>query len=224
MELNCSQLARYIDHTLLKADAAEEDIRLLCEQAAAYSFAAVCINPSFVKTAFSALRGTDVAVCTVVGFPLGATTPTVKALETSEAVSNGAAEIDMVINIGALKSKHYDQVRADIKAVVEAASKGIVKVIIETCYLSDQEKITACRLAAEAGAHYVKTSTGFGTSGALSEDVALMRRSISDGMGVKAAGGIRTLEHILAMIRAGANRIGTSSGLTIMQELGERRN
>lgn len=221
MDLNRSQLARYIDHTLLKADAAEEDIRLICEQAAAHSFAAVCINPSFVRTAADILHGTDVAVCTVVGFPLGATTTNVKAAEASQAVSNGAAEIDMVINIGALKSKNYDHVRADIKAVVEAASTGIVKVIIETYYLSDQEKITACRLAAEVGAHYVKTSTGFGTSGATPEDVALMRRSIPDGMGVKAAGGIRTLEHALAMIKAGANRIGTSSGIAIIQGLGK---
>jgi len=210
---------RYIDHTNLKPYARAEDIVRLCNEAKEYDFYAVCVNPYRVKLAKELLRGSDVNVATVIGFPLGATPTEVKVFEAGRALEDGADELDMVINIGALKDGDYDYVREDIKAVAELAHErgAIVKVIIETCYLTEEEKIKACELAKEAGADFVKTSTGFGTGGATVEDVRLMRRVVGDGMGVKAAGGIRTYEQALAMIEAGATRIGTSSGVKIME-------
>lgn len=187
------ELAAKIDHTLLKADAKEEDIRKLCDEAIKYGFATVCVNPCYVPMAKHLLQDTNIGITTVIGFPLGATTSTVKAAETQEAIENGANEIDMVINIGALKDKKYDYVRDDIKAVVHAANnKAIVKVIIETCLLSNDEKVKACLLAREAGAHFVKTSTGFSEGGAIRDDIVLMRKTVEDTMGVKASGGIKT--------------------------------
>ncbi len=213
-----SDLARYIDHTLLKPDATEEKIRRLCAEARQYHFASVCVNPTWVSLCRELLAGTDVAVCTVVGFPLGATLPEVKAYETERSIENGAREIDMVINIGRLKSRQYVQVEEDIAAVVQVAhARGaIVKVIIEAALLTDEEKVEACVIAKAAGADYVKTSTGFGPGGATVEDVALMRRVVGADMGVKAAGGIRTQEQAKKMIAAGATRIGASAGVKIV--------
>ncbi len=215
-----TDLARYIDHTLLKPDATEDQIRRLCEEARQYHFAAVCVNPTWVSLCRELLAGTDIAVCTVVGFPLGATLPEVKAYETERSIDNGAREIDMVINIGRLKSKQYVYVEEDIAAVVQVAhSRGaLVKVIIEAALLTDEEKVEACVLAKAAGADYVKTSTGFGPGGATVEDVALMRRVVGAEMGVKAAGGIRTAEAARQMIAAGATRIGASAGVKIVTE------
>ena len=212
-------IAKYIDHTNLKPYATKEDIIKLCEEAKKYGFYAVCVNPYRVKLAKEQLKGTDIKVASVIGFPLGATPTEVKVFEAKKALEDGADELDMVINIGALKDKDYDYVRRDIEEVVKVAHErgAIVKVIIETCYLSDEEKEIACRLAMEAGADFVKTSTGFGTRGATVEDVRLMRRVVGDKLGVKAAGGIRTYEQALEMIRAGANRIGTSSGVKIVE-------
>ncbi|PLR98135.1 deoxyribose-phosphate aldolase [Bacillus sp. T33-2] len=211
-------LARMIDHTLLKADACEAEIIKLAEEAKKYSFASVCVNPGWVKTAAEVLKGTpDVKVCTVIGFPLGASTPEVKAFETENAMANGATEVDMVINIGALKDRQYDIVEADIKAVTVAAKgKALTKVIIETCLLTDEEKEMACKLAVSAGADFVKTSTGFSTGGATIQDIALMRKTVGPEIGVKASGGVRTLEDAQNMIQAGASRIGASSGVAIM--------
>lgn len=212
--------AAYIDHTLLKADATKEEIIALCEEAKTYSFASVCVNPTWVKTASELLQGTTVKVCTVIGFPLGASTTTVKAFETKDAIENGAGEIDMVINIGALRSGDDDLVGQDIAAVVEAAKgKAIVKVIIETSLLTDQEKRKACELSRAAGADFVKTSTGFSTGGATAEDVKLMRGVVGPEMGVKASGGVRSFDDLQKMIDAGATRIGASSGVQIMQGL-----
>ncbi|GEN84341.1 deoxyribose-phosphate aldolase [Sporosarcina luteola] len=212
--------AAYIDHTLLKADATKEEIIALCEEAKTYSFASVCVNPTWVKTASELLQGTTVKVCTVIGFPLGASTTTVKAFETKDAIENGAGEIDMVINIGALRSGDDDLVGQDIAAVVEAArGKAIVKVIIETSLLTDQEKRKACELSRAAGADFVKTSTGFSTGGATAEDVKLMRGVVGPEMGVKASGGVRSFDDLQKMIDAGATRIGASSGVQIMQGL-----
>ena len=212
--------AAYIDHTLLKADATKEEIIALCEEAKTYSFASVCVNPTWVKTASELLQGTTVKVCTVIGFPLGASTTTVKAFETKDAIENGAGEIDMVINIGALRSGDDDIVGRDIAAVVEAAKgKAIVKVIIETSLLTDQEKRKACELSRAAGADFVKTSTGFSTGGATAEDVKLMRGVVGPEMGVKASGGVRSFDDLQKMIDAGATRIGASSGVQIMQGL-----
>ncbi len=207
----------YIDHTSLKADANEEQIHALIDEAKEYQFASVCVNPTWVKTAANALKDSPVKVCTVIGFPLGASTTTVKAFEAKDAIANGADEIDMVINIGALKSRNFKLVDDDIKAVVESSGTKLVKVIIETCLLTDDEKVKACQLAKSAGADFVKTSTGFSTGGATIEDIALMRKTVGPDMGVKASGGARTLEAAQAFIKAGANRIGTSSGVAIMK-------
>lgn len=207
----------YIDHTLLKADANEEQIHALIDEAKEYQFASVCVNPTWVKTAANALKDSPVKVCTVIGFPLGASTTTVKAFEAKDAIANGADEIDMVINIGALRSRNYKLVEDDIKAVVESSGTKLVKVIIETCLLTDDEKVKACQLAKSAGADFVKTSTGFSIGGATIEDIALMRKTVGPDMGVKASGGARTLEAAQAFIKAGATRIGTSSGVAIMK-------
>ena len=211
------KLNKYIDHTLLKADASQEQIETLIEEAQKYDFASVCVNPTWVSFAAQALKTTDVKVCTVIGFPLGANTPELKAFETSDAIRNGANEIDTVINIGALKSRNFDLVERDIRAVVEAAKGTLVKVIIETCLLTDDEKVKACQIAQKAGADFVKTSTGFSTGGATVADVALMRKTVGPDMGVKASGGARSYEDALAFIKAGATRIGASSGVAIME-------
>ena len=211
------KLNKYIDHTLLKPDASQEQIETLIEEAKKYDFASVCVNPTWVNFAAQSLKGTDVKVCTVIGFPLGANTPELKAFETSDAIRNGANEIDMVINIGALKSRNFDLVERDIRAVVEAAKGTLVKVIIETCLLTDDEKVKACQIAQKAGADFVKTSTGFSTGGATVADVALMRKTVGPDMGVKASGGARSYEDALAFIKAGATRIGASSGVAIME-------
>ena len=211
------KLNKYIDHTLLKPDASQEQIKTLIEEAKKYDFATVCVNPTWVNFAAQALKATDVKVCTVIGFPLGANTPELKAFETSDAIQNGANEIDMVINIGALKSRNFDLVERDIRAVVEAAKGTLVKVIIETCLLTDDEKVKACQIAQKAGADFVKTSTGFSTGGATVADVALMRKTVGPDMGVKASGGARSYEDALAFIKAGATRIGASSSVAIME-------
>jgi len=212
--------ARMIDHTLLKAEATKEQIEKLCDEAKQFNFASVCVNPTWVKRSSELLQGTDVLVCTVIGFPLGANTPAVKAFEAKDAIANGAKEVDMVINIGALKDKNYDLVQADIAAVVEAAKdSALVKVIIESCLLTDEEKVKACELAVAAGADYVKTSTGFSTGGATAEDIALMRKTVGPELGVKASGGVRSLEDMKKMVEAGATRIGASSGVAIMNGL-----
>ncbi|MED4070619.1 deoxyribose-phosphate aldolase [Priestia endophytica] len=210
------EIAKMIDHTLLKADAKKEEIEKLCEEAKAHHFASVCVNPTWVSLSSSLLEGTDVKVCTVIGFPLGANTPEVKAFEAQNAISNGATEVDMVINIGALKDGNDQEVKRDIQAVVEASKGVLVKVIIETCLLTEDEKIRACKLAVEAGADYVKTSTGFSTGGATVEDVALMRKTVGPDVGVKASGGVRNAEGAKAVIEAGATRIGASSGIAIV--------
>ena len=214
-----SQIAKLIDHTLLKPDATREQIVRLAEEAKKYHFASVCVNPVWVPQVYEILKDTDVKVCTVIGFPLGATTPETKAFETRNAIENGATEVDMVINIGLLKSGRYEEVEEDIRAVTKAAEgKALTKVIIETCLLTDEEKVRACEIAARAGADFVKTSTGFSTGGATVEDVALMRKTVGDDLGVKASGGVRSLEDLMKMVDAGANRIGTSSGVKIMEE------
>lgn len=212
--------ASYIDHTALKADTTKAEIQSLCEEAKTYSFASVCVNPAWVKTANEILEGSSVKVCTVIGFPLGASSTAVKKFETSDAISNGATEIDMVINIGALKSGEDATVKEDIIAVVEAAKgSAIVKVIIETSLLTDVEKRKACELALSAGADFVKTSTGFSTGGATVEDIKLMRAVVGPELGVKASGGVRSFDDMKMMIKAGATRIGASSGVQIMQGL-----
>lgn len=205
----------YIDHTLLKPDATREAIKKLCTEAAIYGFAAVCILPIWVKYAAEILAGTPVKICSVAGFPLGSNTTETKVFEAAQLVSLGAHEVDMVINIGALKSGDNHLIQDEIRAIVACTEPAIVKVIIETCQLTDDEKVTACRLAKEAGAHFVKTSTGFSTSGATLRDVALMRKTVGEHMGVKASGGIRDYATAAAMIEAGATRLGTSSGVTI---------
>ena len=211
------KLNKYIDHTLLKQDVTENQIDCLLSEAREYDFASVCVNPTWVKYAKKVLEGTDVKVCTVVGFPLGATTSAVKAFETQEAIQNGADEIDMVINVGALKSGNLDLVESDIRAVVESSGDKLVKVIIEACLLTDQEKVVACQLAQKAGADFVKTSTGFSTGGATIADVTLMRETVGPEMGVKAAGGARSYADALAFVEAGATRIGTSAGVAILK-------
>ena len=210
---------KMIDHTNLKPSATESDIRKLCREAAEHGFATVCINPCNIPTAKAELEGSDVKVCTVVGFPLGTNTITMKAVETAEAYEMGADEFDMVINIGALKDGEYDYVRDDIKAVVEAAKGKCVKVIIEAGLLTDEEKIMATKLSCEAGATFVKTSTGINTTGATVHDVALMKANVTGGVKVKAAGGIRNAEFAMALVEAGAERIGTSAGIAIAEEL-----
>lgn len=210
-------LSRYIDHTLLKADATENEVIKLCNEAKEYDFFSVCINPGFVEIAAKELSESNVAVCTVIGFPLGASTPETKAFETREAIQKGAAEVDMVINISKLKDKKDEEVLKDIKAVVDAADKkALVKVIIETCLLTDEEKERACKLAKDAGADFVKTSTGFSTGGATKEDIALMRKTVGTEMGVKASGGVRTYEDAVTMIESGATRIGASASIAIV--------
>lgn len=208
---------KYIDHTLLKADSVQSQLDQLIEEAKAYDFASVCVNPCWVAYAAKALKGTDVKVCTVVGFPLGATTSATKAFETKDAIENGADEIDMVINIGLLKQGDYQAVEDDMRAVVEASGDKLVKVIIEACLLTDDEKVKACQLAVNAGVDFVKTSTGFSTGGATVSDVKLMRQTVGPDIGIKAAGGARSLEDALAFVEAGATRIGTSAGVTIMK-------
>lgn len=208
--------ASYIDHTLLKPEATEEQIKKICAEAKEYGFASVCVNPTWVSLAAEELKGASSKVCTVIGFPLGASTSATKAFETKDAITRGADEIDMVINIGALKSKQYDVVENDIKAVVAAANGTLVKVIIETCLLTDDEKVKACELSVSAGADFVKTSTGFSTAGAKAEDVALMRKIVGPNIGVKASGGVRSLEDLESMVAAGATRIGASSGVKII--------
>ncbi|HEL1785160.1 deoxyribose-phosphate aldolase [Streptococcus suis] len=210
------KLNKYIDHTILKPETTQEQVEKILAEAKEYNFASVCVNPTWVALAAESLKDSDVKVCTVIGFPLGANTPAVKAFETKDAISNGADEIDMVINIGALKTGNYDLVLEDIKAVVAASGDKLVKVIIEACLLTDDEKVKACQLSQEAGADYVKTSTGFSTGGATVADVALMRKTVGPDMGVKASGGARSYEDAIAFIEAGASRIGASSGVAIM--------
>jgi deoxyribose-phosphate aldolase len=214
------QVASMIDHTLLKPDASRKDIETLCREAAEYRFATVCVNPTWVSLCAALLRGSGVDVTSVVGFPLGATTPDVKQYETRRAIFDGAREIDMVINVGALKSGDLRLVERDIEAVAGPCrdAAAVSKVIIEAALLTDEEKVTACVLAKAAGAHFVKTSTGFGPGGATAADVALMRRTVGEEMGVKAAGGVRDLEGLRAMVAAGATRIGASAGVRIVQE------
>ncbi|GIN08151.1 deoxyribose-phosphate aldolase [Shouchella clausii] len=213
-----TDIARLIDHTLLKADATKEQILQLCKEAQTYQFASVCINPYWVKLAAEQLKeDKHVAVCTVISFPLGQSTPETKAFETKNAIANGATEVDMVINVAALKDKQDQMVLNDIRAVVDAAKdKALTKVILETCLLTNEEKERACALAVQAGADYVKTSTGFSTGGATVEDIALMRRVVGADVGVKASGGIRDLAAVNAMVEAGATRIGASAGVAIV--------
>ena len=210
------KLNKFIDHTILKPETTQEQVEKILSEAKEYDFASVCVNPTWVSLAAESLKDTDVKVCTVIGFPLGANTSAVKAFETKDAIANGADEIDMVINIGALKAGNDALVLDDIKAVVDASGDKLVKVIIETCLLTDDEKVRACQLSKEAGADYVKTSTGFSTGGATVADVALMRKTVGPDMGVKASGGARSYEDAIAFIEAGASRIGASSGVAIM--------
>ncbi len=208
---------KYIDHTILKAASTKKQVQEIIDEAIEYNFMSVCVNPTHVAFAAEALKNHESVVCTVIGFPLGANTPEVKAFETKNAIENGAGEIDMVINIGAAKDGNWELVERDIKAVVDAANGTLVKVIIETCYLTDEEKVKACEISKNVGANFVKTSTGFGTGGATKEDIALMRKTVGPDMGVKASGGVRSLEDFEAMVAAGATRIGASSGVQIMQ-------
>lgn len=213
------ELAKYIDHTLLKTDAQRADVTKLIEEAKAYRFASVCVSPIWVSYVSEALRDTGIKTCTVIGFPQGATPSAVKAFETKQAVADGADEVDMVIAVGKLKDGDDAYVKADIEAVVRAArGKALTKVIIETCLLTDEEKRRACLLAKEAGADFVKTSTGFAAGGATAADVKLMRESVGEAVGVKAAGGVRTRADAEAMLAAGATRLGTSSGVKIVEE------
>ncbi|MPM45464.1 Deoxyribose-phosphate aldolase [bioreactor metagenome] len=209
-------IANMIDHTVLKAFSSKEDVIKVCKEAKEHGFFSVCINPTHIELAKKELEGSKVKVCTVIGFPLGANTSEVKAFETKDAIAKGAHEVDMVINIGALKDKNYDLVYTDIKSVVDAANKeALVKVIIETCYLTDEEKKIACELSVKAGADYVKTSTGFGTGGSTPEDIKLMRDVVGPNVGVKASGGVRTTEDAIKVIDAGASRIGASASISI---------
>ena len=210
---------KMIDHTLLKQDATSEEIKKLCKEALEYNFASVCVNPTNVELAAKILNGSLVKVCTVIGFPLGANTTKIKVLEAKDAIENGATEVDMVINIGRLKDKDYDYVKKDIEAVVnEVKGKALIKVIIEPCLLADEEKVIACKLASEAKADFVKTSTGFSTGGATPFDVKLMRETVGENMGVKASGGVRTSEYAKELIKNGANRIGASASIKICTE------
>lgn len=212
-------LAKHIDHTLLKPEGTERELIKLCEEAKEYKFFSVCVNPCNIEKAKELLKDSDTKICTVVGFPLGQMTTEAKSFETKEAVFLGAEEVDMVINIGKLKDGDYDYVLEDIRAVVLAAGGVLTKVIIESCLLTDEEKVKACELAKAAGADYVKTSTGFSKSGATKEDIALMRKTVGPEMGVKASGGIRTLEDALAMIENGASRLGLSASVSIVNSL-----
>ena len=208
---------KYIDHTLLKPDASQKGVEKLCEEAKEHSFKSVCVNPSFVALAAEKLAGTDVDVCTVIGFPLGANTEAVKVFEAQEAIKDGATELDMVLNISKLKDGKYDEVRQEMEAIKKVAGKRVVKVILETCLLSDEEIVKACELAVEAGLDFVKTSTGFSTGGATVEDVKLMKQTVGDKAEVKASGGIRDRKTMLAMIDAGATRIGASAGIKLIE-------
>lgn len=209
---------KLIDHTILKAFATEEEVLKLCKEAVEYDFKSVCVNPVNVALAKKALEGSDVLVCTVVGFPLGANTKEIKALETLDAIKNGADEIDMVINIGKAKEHDFEYIEDEIKCVVTASAGKTTKVIIETCYLSDEEKIECCKAAKAAGATFVKTSTGFGTGGATASDIKLMRETVGAEMGVKASGGVRSFDDVKLMVENGATRIGASSGIQIMKD------
>ena len=212
-----SDIAQYIDHTNLKPDATEEDIRKLCDEAKEFKFKSVCVNPCRVALAKECLENTDVLVCTVIGFPLGANSTNTKVFEAKEAIEHGAQEIDMVINIGKAKENNWIAVKQEISAVVKAVlGRAQVKVIIETCLLTDDEKIKACNCAVEAGAAFVKTSTGFGSAGATSSDVLLMRKAVGNKCEVKASGGIKHLEEATLMLESGATRLGTSNGVRIM--------
>jgi len=212
-------IAKYIDHTILKPEATIEEVKKLCREAKEYSFASVCVNSCYTKLVSTELRGSDVKTCVVVGFPLGAMTKEAKAFETSDAIKNGANEIDMVINVGALKDKNYVLFKEDVEAVVNAAKgKAIVKVIIEACLLTDEEKVKACEISKEAKADFVKTSTGFSSGGATKEDIALMRKTVGPDLGVKASGGIRDYKTAMDMISVGASRIGASASITIVSE------
>ncbi len=213
--MNSGELAKYIDHTLLKPEASEESVLKLCAEAREFGFASVCVNGGFTELVVRELKGSGVKTCVVVGFPLGAGTSAAKAFEAADAVSRGAEEIDMVLSVGRLRSGEIAAVRDDIRSVVRSAEGALVKVIIETCLLTDAQKELACRLAEESGAHFVKTSTGFSTGGATVEDVSLMRRVVGDRLGVKASGGIRTREDAEKMIAAGASRIGASASVAI---------
>lgn len=217
-QLTQSALAAMIDHTLLKADATRAEIEKLCREAAEFGFASVCVNPSRVEAAAKFLARTQVKVCTVIGFPLGAVSEKTKAFEAREAVTAGAGELDMVLNIGSLKDGVFSEVQDDIAAVVAASGGRLVKVILETCLLTNDQIVKACQLSVAAGAGFVKTSTGFSTAGATVENVRLMRATVGDRLGVKASGGIRDFETLNAMIAAGANRIGTSSGVALIEK------
>lgn len=220
LRISAKELAAMIDHTLLKPEATPSEVEQICKEAIEFEFASVCINPGFVAVAKQKLQGSNVKVCSVVGFPLGATTTKSKVYEAQEAIENGAQEVDMVINVGRLKSRDHEYVENDIRAVVAVAhSNGaIVKVIIETCLLTDEEKEKACLLAKNASADFVKTSTGFNKGGATMADVALMRKTVGDKMGVKASGGVRSYGDAIRMVESGATRIGTSSGVKIILE------
>jgi deoxyribose-phosphate aldolase len=219
MKITAQQLASMIDHSLLRPNATREQLRKLCEEAVAYGLKAVCVNPIHVADAAQMLKKKEVLICSVVGFPFGTHSPKTKAFETQEAIRLGAREVDMVIRVGALKEGRDREVVEDIRAVVRAAEGYPVKVILETCYLTDEEKIRACKLCLEAAASFVKTSTGFADGGATVEDVSLMRKTVGKDFGVKAAGGVRTLEDAIKMIEAGANRLGTSGSVAIMEKL-----
>lgn len=222
MKITKEQLAGMIDHSLLKPQCTREDLKTLCTEAVTHGFKSVCVNPVHVADAATLLEGAKPLVCSVIGFPFGTHTPAAKAAETEEVIRLGAREVDMVLRIGALKEGRYDEVSADIAAVVRAAGAFPVKVIIEACYLTDEEKVRACLLAVQAGAAFVKTSTGYGSAGATVADLALMRRTVGEGIGVKAAGGIRTLADALAMVGAGASRIGASASVAIINQLEEK--
>ncbi len=210
-------MAKYIDHTLLKPQATKEQIKKVCDEAKQYNFASVCVNPCYIDFVAQEIKSSGVAPCVVIGFPLGATLPEIKAAETKAVIELGAKEVDMVVNIGAIKSCDWSLVQQDIEAVVSAAEgKALVKTIIETCLLTDNEKIKVCSLAKQAGADFVKTSTGFSTGGATEHDVKLMRQAVGPDMGVKASGGVRDYETAVKMIKAGATRLGTSSGVAIV--------
>ena len=219
LSLTREELASYIDHTLLKPEASREQIRAVCNEAKQYHFASVCVNPCWIPLIAEELKGSGVSVCCVIGFPLGASLSSVKAFEAREAVAAGAQEIDMVVNIGAVKSGDWELVKEDIAAVNAAKGTAKLKVIIETCLLTDEEKVRVCQIAKEVGADFVKTSTGFSTGGATVHDVELMRKTVGPEMGVKASGGVRTLADALAMIEAGASRLGASAGVKIIEAL-----
>lgn len=219
MSITPKEVAKYIDHTILKANALESEVKKICEEALEYKFASVCVNPYYVPFVKEILKGSEVKVCTVVGFPLGATPKEVKAFEAIKAVADGAEEVDMVINIGAMKDKKYDYVEEDIRYVVNAVPEDVcVKVILETCYLTEEEVKISSELSKKAGAHFVKTSTGFGPGGATKEAIKIMRETVGEGLGVKASGGVRDFETAKIMIENGASRIGASASVNIVNE------